>query len=233
MRYRLGGREHVAPSVPTLLKPTKRWQPDKTFEIEWTPADDALAPTGGIIDYTFSGRESNYKARKFKPALVGAEGTTLTTSMETVAPGKTVCYKVRSRDLDGNESANSNERCTAVPVSDRDFERQGNWRAKNGDDYYLNDYVQSRQEGATLLLKKIRKAKRMILVATKCPDCGSVKVFMAGELLKNVSLAAPTEQHIKFIKLKTFPTPVRGTAKIVLTSKGKLVQIDGLGISKL
>jgi CSLREA domain-containing protein len=223
-------RDISPPTIPTLTKPNIRWQPDRSVEMEWTAATD---PGGvGMVTYDFGERIAKFD----EPALVNGSilgGVFGTQKNEPVSAGRTSCLTVMSRDGDGNQSAPSNEKCTAVPVNDRTLERKGNWTNETGIAYFLNTYVKTQQEGARLLLKDIDGVKRMALVATKCPGCGTVKVFMAGDLVDRVSLQSTTVRHNLAIPLGTFTPKEDGTAKIKVVSSGKPVKIEGLGISKV
>ncbi|WP_405069692.1 hypothetical protein OG558_08350 [Kribbella sp. NBC_01510] len=68
-------------------------------------------------------------------------------------------------------------------------------------------------------------------VATKCPTCGSVRVYVNNVAVGTVSLYNAKLQYRAVIALPAFGYR-SGTVVVKVTSSGKLVQIDGLGTSR-
>ncbi len=56
-----------------------------------------------------------------------------------------------------------------------------------------------------------------------------MKVFLGRSLLKKVSLAASRTRRERFVHVKTWRRPHRGTIRIVTTSR-KPVVVEGLGV---
>lgn len=146
--------------------------------------------------------------------------------------GGTFCYKVRARDGVRN-AAGSTARCAALPLSTANLGRSAGWTSRTSvDGYYMRRYLQSTTKGATLYSPPAR-AKRVALVATKCSTCGTVEVYKGGTLLKRVSLYSSTTKKKQVIPIATFDG-VRSAAeyKVKVYSSGKLVRIEGLGLSQ-
>jgi hypothetical protein len=72
---------------------------------------------------------------------------------------------------------------------------------------------------------------RVAVVATKCATCGSVRVYVNNVSVGVISLYAARTQYKAVIALPAF-TFRSGTVVVKVTSSGKLVQIDGLGVSR-
>ncbi|WP_329482583.1 hypothetical protein OG555_10265 [Kribbella sp. NBC_01484] len=72
---------------------------------------------------------------------------------------------------------------------------------------------------------------RVAIVATKCPTCGSVRVYVNNVAVGTVSLYNAKLQYRAVIALPAFGYR-SGTVVVKVTSSGKLVQIDGLGTSR-
>ncbi|MGN6723122.1 MAG: hypothetical protein ACTHJM_10960, partial [Marmoricola sp.] len=72
---------------------------------------------------------------------------------------------------------------------------------------------------------------RLALVATKCPSCGKVAVYSGSTLLGTINLYKSTTAREQVIAL---PKVSYRTANIRLkvTTSGKTIQIDGLGVSR-
>jgi hypothetical protein len=75
-------------------------------------------------------------------------------------------------------------------------------------------------------------AKRLKLVATKCPQCGVVEVRLGSKTLARIDLHASTWRKRRLLGIATFDRVRRGTLRIEVVSSGELVLIEGLGISR-
>jgi hypothetical protein len=65
----------------------------------------------------------------------------------------------------------------------------------------------------------------------KCPTCGSIKIYWNGSLKHTYSLHASRVLKKIYLSAVSFSSVRVGTLKIVVSSSGKQVIIDGLGIS--
>lgn len=209
-------------SPPTFNKPTTRYQKKKSFQVAWS-ADDA----GG------SG-VANYDISYFKVSSLGGVGPVRVWKNNTLAtsgnfsgmPGNLYCFQGSTTDNVGNVSDTAEGPCTVVPLNDTQLNRTSNWDQRSSSGAYLGDVSRATQKGATL--SKTVRADRLGLVVTKCPTCGSVKVVFGGEVLGKLSLSAPSVQKKQII---SFDTSINtAVVKIVVTSRGKPVLIEGLGV---
>jgi hypothetical protein len=75
-------------------------------------------------------------------------------------------------------------------------------------------------------------AKTLTLVATTCSTCGTVKVYWGSTLLKTISLASSTTVYRKVFTITTFSAVKTGTVVIKVSTSGKAVMIDGLGVKR-
>jgi hypothetical protein len=71
------------------------------------------------------------------------------------------------------------------------------------------------------------------VVATTCPTCGTVKVYLGTTLLRTISLHSDTKVIGKVIPVKSWSALHSGTVRIKVVSSGKKVIIDGLAISRV
>jgi hypothetical protein len=74
-------------------------------------------------------------------------------------------------------------------------------------------------------------AKRLAIVATTCPRCGTINVFLGGELLRAISLRTNVRQKRRLIPVASFTGTKTGPLRVQVVSRGRLVRIDALGIS--
>lgn len=149
-----------------------------------------------------------------------------------VSPGYTYCFSARARDALGSvSSAWSPERCTAVPLDDRSLSRTGAWSTGTGSAYYRSTWIGSTRYGATAIRTSVT-ARRIAIVATTCPACGSIRVYWGSTLLRSISLGSPTGASRKIITVATFSSARSGTLTIKVATSGRTVVIDGLAISR-
>jgi len=158
--------------------------------------------------------------------------TTKTSTVIAAARGYTYCVSARSRDLVGHLSAWTADTCTVVPLDDRSLAHSGSWTAATGRAYYLTTVLRSKTYGSRLTRTGV-VAKRLALVATTCPTCGSVRVYWGGTLLRRISLYSPTVRNRQVIPIVSFSSGRRGTLMIRVVSIGKTVLIDGLAVKRL
>ena len=150
----------------------------------------------------------------------------------TVSPGFTYCFSVRARDTLGFVSPKwSAERCTAIPLDDRNLSRRGSWSTGTGSAYYRSTWTRSTSFGATLVRTSV-KAKRIAIVVTTCSTCGSVRVYWGSTLLRSISLKSSAGASRKIITVATFSSARSGTLTIKVATSGRTVLIDGLAISR-
>jgi hypothetical protein len=145
-------------------------------------------------------------------------------------PGSTYCFRATAADAAGNVSPPSAEACTSVPLDNPALRHLGGWKTRQGDGYYLGTYSQTRRYGATLRLKAV-SARRLAIVATTCPRCGAISVFLGRKLLRNVNLAANVIHKRRLIVIGSFPQVRTGSLRVKVISSGRIVRIDGLGVS--
>ena len=209
------------PAVPAaaMRAPKVPFQKAKRFGVAWTkPSAEAdvryrkATSSAGFGDY-----------------VIWKTGATSTSATYEGRPGNTYCFSARSRNADDGLFVFSAARCTAVPLDDRALTAKGTWNRSKGNGYYLNTFSASSTKGSSL--SRNVRAKRVALLATKCPGCGTVKVFLGKKLLKKVSLAASSTQKKRLIGIASFSNAKAGKIRIVVITAGKTVKIEGLGVS--
>ena len=145
--------------------------------------------------------------------------------------GSTSCFSVRARDKAGNLSGWSSERCTAVALDDRALSASTGWTRATGSAYYAGTTTSAAQTGGVLTRTGIQ-ARRLSLLATRCPGCGTVGVYWNGTLIRKISLSSTTTAYKQMITITDFGAVRLGTITIkTLTSAS--TRIDGLGTSRV
>jgi hypothetical protein len=186
-----------------------------------------------------SNQVASYDVRYRRAAWNGGFGgyatwlsaTPATTAVFSAALGSTYCFSVRARDTIGFLSAWSSETCTAVPLDDRSLVRSTHWTAGTASAYYAGTYLRSSTYGARLTRTGV-VTRRLSLIATTCPRCGSVRVYLGSTLLKSISLSSATTVYRKVIPIASFSATHSGTLTIRVVSSGRRVSIDGVAIKR-
>ncbi|MQB01032.1 MAG: hypothetical protein GEU78_12180 [Actinobacteria bacterium] len=209
------------PSAPSLAS-LRPFLTTTEVRLRWSPSSD---PQSGVAFYRIQRRTA--PPNRALGAWQGA-GTSNTTS-RTIGglPGYTYCFRVAAVNGAGLRSAFSTARCTALPRNDRSLSASDGWARRSGSGHYLGTFSRTSRFGATL--RKHLTAKRLALVATRCPGCGTVKVFLGRRLLKKVSLGATATRKKRVIRIATFSSRRSGRVRIRVVSRKKPVLIEGLG----
>ncbi|MGH3369371.1 MAG: hypothetical protein ACRDPR_05165 [Nocardioidaceae bacterium] len=190
----------------------------------------AASDASGVSSYDVRYRRSPYNGT-FGAYVQPWTGTRSTTVSLSVAPGYEYCVAVRARDLYGNVSGWTAERCFSRPLDDTALTLSTGWTRSRNSVFYLGTVTSSSRYGAALTKPVV--ARRVTIVATRCPSCGSVAVYLGTTRLGSVNLAASTTQRKVLIALPALTAPRSGTLRIVVTSaSGRLVQIDGVAIRR-
>ena len=117
-----------------------------------------------------------------------------------------------------------------VPLDDRDLGASGGWARLKGKGFYLGTFTQTTGFGKSLSKGGI-KAKQIQLLVETCSTCGSINVYWNNKFLHSFSLHASKTHKLVYLKVAVFKSVQTGTLKVVTTSSGLLVVIDGLGVS--
>jgi WD40-like Beta Propeller Repeat len=198
------------------------------FTVEWGGASDS----GSVTGYTAYVRTAPYDGGFDQPVqFATSSGSGTGSSSYAGEPGHTYCFSVTATDDSGNTSSRSAETCTALPADDPDLAGTGWIRSTNQPGYYRGTSSTSSTKGATLTLPGVQ-AKQIALVATTCSNCGKVQVLLGSTSLKTVNLASRNGQTKQVIPVASFSTVQTGTVTLRLTTAGKRVIIDGLGVSR-
>lgn len=225
----------LGPFLIDLTSPTRpRVDPDRLepvqttrrFAVGWT-ADD---PLSGVAQYDVRYRRapstSGFGARKpFKTDATKSKGSF------AGKPGSTYCFSVRADDAAGNGSSYGRERCTAVPLDDRNLKGKSGWARLKQRGAYKRTGLRSKQFGASLFKRGVR-ARSIALIATRCGRCGKVEVRHRGKLLGVVDLSARPFGKKTVNKLPSSRRIRKGKVTLTIVTAGRRVVVDGLAASR-
>jgi hypothetical protein len=196
----------------------------RTFSISWSGGDGASGTAGYDVQYRSAGYDG-----VFGPPVLWQSATTATSASFTGSPGSTYCFSTRALDAVGNLSPWSAESCTALPLTNTSLTHSTGWSKRTGSGYYLKSYSVSSRQGASLTRRGVL-TRRIAVVVTKCPTCGTLGVYWNGTLLKKLSLAASATRKKQLITVAGWASRRGGTVKLVVLSSGRPVLVEGLGL---
>jgi alpha-tubulin suppressor-like RCC1 family protein len=223
----------VTPRPRATIAALPPWSTTTALDIRWAAAP-ALAP---ITTYDLFYRSASSNAA-FGASAWWQYGTTDTTGVFNASPGYGYCFQVQAHDADTGASDWSDEVCTVTPLDDRSLTRAGAWTLESQADAYRGTVTRSTTAGATLTRTSLA-ARWIALLATTCPTCGTVQLFLGSSTtpFRTVSLYSPVEVKSAFIPVldragwddNDDPLPLAtGTLQIKVSTSGKPVIIDGL-----
>jgi hypothetical protein len=230
------GRADATPAVrawivdtggPTrqAVSPLPRFQRSVTFRVPWSASD----PGTGVAAYDVRYREASSDAG-FGPHVAWQSAVSTTSARLRGRLGSTYCFSVRATDRVGNASGWGKETCTAVPLDDRELAPSGRWTRRSGIGYYVRTYSVSAARGAALVARGVR-ARRLSLLVRRCPRCGTARIIWNGVPVRTVSLAGPDSRTTAVVEVASFARARTGRVAVRVTTRGKRVVIDGLGVS--
>lgn len=147
----------------------------------------------------------------------------------TFAPG-THTFGAAATDQAGNADETPVTHTFTMPFDNTDLRHSKGWTRTKAKGAFLGTVSSSRKKGAKLAIGAI-DLTRIALVATKGKGFGTVTVMLGKKTLKKVSLAHKRNVKKAVIPIATFSTPVSGRVTVRVTSQGKSVVIDGLGLA--
>jgi len=138
------------------------------------------------------------------------------------------CFSTRARDVAGDVGGWSAQRCTAVALDDRAMDATSGWIRGTSTAYAYGTWSWAAHSAVSLSLGAAQ-GRRVVLVATTCPTCGSVDVYHAGIRLGPVSLysAKAAYQQLRWLPLQSV---TRTGSVVVRTTSSKGVYIDGVAV---
>lgn len=134
-------------------------------------------------------------------------------------------------DNERNVSGVSSQKCTTVPINDRQLRTVGPWRRMASKGAYLNDVSRATKKGALLGLDRVT-AKTLAVLYTRCPTCGRFKIMFNNQTLKTVDSFSFSVKKKQVVEMPPFSLARTGLLKIVVVTNGKPVLIEGVGASR-
>jgi hypothetical protein len=159
------------------------------------------------------------------------QGTFVRSVSLTGTPGDEYCFQVRATSEAGVPSAWTNDQCANLPlgVASLHASAGSSWRRHYAPQCYLCSYAETTSYGATLQLSGAW-ANHVMVVATRCPSCGVIDVWIDHRFVGAMNTHGPrTERDAEFVS-RSFPNG-RVTVYLVDASRRGAVIVQGLGIA--
>jgi uncharacterized delta-60 repeat protein len=214
----------ATPPSKARLRGVHRWSLTKTT-IRWRATDDNT----GVKSYEVQRRAATYKQDHYGTWSLW-KSTTLTRATFRGKPGHTYCFHARARDYAGNRGAYGTPACTSVPLDDRALGGTASWTQLSDAGYYRGTAVTTTQAGDELRLRGA-KWRHLAVLATTCPTCGKLRVYLGRTLLTTLDLHSATTRHGRVLAVAHTKKVREGRIRLVQQSAGKQVTVEGLGIS--
>jgi hypothetical protein len=144
---------------------------------------------------------------------------------QRIGVGEELCLRGRVRDQSGLWSPYV-ERCVGRPVDDAGLTASAGWRRYKVAGPYRGTESVTTRKGATLRTGRVT-VRRVGVLATTCPRCGAVKMFVGKRYVGTVSLKSARTRDRQLLTLPLLTRQVSGRVMLRTTS-GRTVRIDGL-----
>ena len=105
----------------------------------------------------------------------------------------------------------------------------GTWTKLAGPSYYLGLAMTSSVAGSSLATTA--HFRQLAVVATTCPSCGSLRIFLGSKLLGTVSFATSKVHHGQIIPIYASSSTLSGVVRLVQSSPKKAVTIEGMAFN--
>ena len=133
---------------------------------------------------------------------------------------------MRARDGVGNFAPWTAPRCTSRPYDDRSLRASTGWNRGTGTSYWKDTITTT--TGADKTLRRLDVHLNQVgILATVCPTCGTLDVFVDDTRIRRINLERTTTTHQKAVLLPAFALRT-GTVTITSVTTGKSIRIDGL-----
>jgi len=214
----------VAPTA-TMIQPVTPYTTSRSITAAWVAAD-ALS---GVKVSTLRWTRRPASGGSWSEWTTPTTWTNLTTRSLSITAnlGYQYCLAARATDTAGNLSAWSPSRCISAPYDDRALSASASWRQRTATGWLGGTYTETDTHGASLTSAQRFTVHQVGIIATRCPSCGAVDIFIGATKVGTINLYAPTTQSRELLLLPRSTTASTGDVRLV-RSRWRLVRIDAL-----
>ncbi len=105
------------------------------------------------------------------------------------------------------------------------------WKSKTGPGHFRDNYKTTTKKGASFR-KAFTDKRALLLVVTRCPGCGRLKVTLDDKLLRRVNLDSATRRGNQPVPLVSFPGLRSGKLTFTVLTSGREVSVEAVGLSQ-
>jgi uncharacterized protein YjbI with pentapeptide repeats len=212
----------VTPPVASIVAPRTTFQIATSYVVSWRVPANA-----GKVTYDVRYSSSSAFGGRTSVPVVWKSGVSGTSATFAGARAHRYCFWVRAHGQGGVVGAWSAPRCTTVATDDRALSATGGWKRGLGAGWLAGTYTSTTGRGQ-LLAFGTPYVRQLGVVATTCPTCGSLALYVGRTKVGTISLVSPSTVLRKALTVKRLKTRVHGAIRIVVTSTKSPVTIDGL-----
>lgn len=202
---------------------------------------DTTAPDATLTGGPAEGSWSLDRTTTFDVASTeaGVLACTLDGAPYTCSPGSlrlsglsagTHVLSVAATDAAGNTDATPATRTWTVPRTAPELSRAKRWRLRTAPTAYGGRVLETRRKRATLQIR-VSGATRIALVVGGGRRHGTVAVYAGTRKVSTVRLASRKPVTRRLVQLPAFSTSYTGGLRVVVTTRGRPVRIEGLGVA--
>ena len=217
------------PALMRLTSPVVVASTQGRAGIAWTTP----VASSAVTSYTVRVRTA-MATRASGPWYVPARwaAVTGTSAAATLAPGQTVCLSVRATNRAGQVGPWTTARCQSRPLAQSGATAASTtWRTVASPRFYGGTALVTTTLRSAWSLDAVTTGQVGIL-ATRCATCGSVRVYVGTKLIGSVDLQSPTTEYQSLQMLPAFPRLTGRLTLVVSSATGRLVQLDGVVVSR-
>jgi hypothetical protein len=145
-----------------------------------------------------------------------------------LAPGRHT-FSVATGGAEAAGVPGPSTRSWIVPVDDAAARTSAGWRLSTRHGFFARTVTHTSRRGSALRVRA-DEVTTVSLVATRAPRHGVVAVYLGRRLLDRVRLSSPVARRRSVIAVADFARPRSGTLRIVVVSRGRPVQVDGIAL---
>ena len=199
--------------------------------VTWSATDGVSGVATVSVQYAsrpaLSGSLSSWHALSSSTSATGAKAL-------SGAAGTMYCVRASATDKVGHTSTWTTPTCTTFGLDDRALTRAtSGWVHETRAGWLAGTDTSTTRSttGATLTSASLSGLRQVGVIATRCPTCGTITLYLGSAKVGAISLYAPTTTARSVLVLPRFTSTRAGKVRLVVTSRSKLVRIDALEVS--
>jgi hypothetical protein len=215
----------------------------RAWVLQATPDQQQLVPNTGVVrgpadhGWLLSHRavfqvSSTKSGSAYAVTLNGRYQGTTSSSTVVVKGLKAGANRITIRAIaNGYADTSPVSRDVLVPRGVSSIGHTRSWKVRHGSGTLFGSYAQTRRFGQTFEVRSAQ-IKRVALVVSEGAGYGKVRVFLNGRPISGaIRLGSTGSQSSVLVPVRTFSTARHGVLTVKVVSHGKVVRLEGIGVS--